>query len=379
MQIILGDTPEYLANDSQKRFPDSILLTLDNHKNIKKKQTYYTSIGDIDGDLLYPILINCEKIYYHPPNIWSDSNTEKGTISILRKLQLLHDKEIINLDGEKITIPPDYDFLSQVDDRKTDKQQIWISGCSFAKGIALEDQQQRYGQLISNHFNLPASFLVKQGSSIDWAADQILRADMRSGDILVWGLTGINRNTWFDIEHQMMHLSFSYLTEALPQLAKNKKLDADEKMMYYQMLFSDAHCLLIMRQVHQVRNLCNRLGVNLVIMMHPELSQDKHVDYMQDYLTKIKFTNDRYLDIQSESAPWELPKKIEPGFFENINFLKHRKFLDGSNKDEYRKDYSDEYLDVGSDKLHPGPITHRAWARKIIDLIEKEKWITEKY
>lgn len=379
MEIILGDTSEYLANDSQKKFPDSRLLTLENYRNVKKKQIYYTSVGDIDQDLLYPTLIDCTKIYYHPPTIWSHHDTERATISILRKLQLLHDKEIRNLDGENITIPPEYDFLSQVDDRKTEKQQLWISGCSFAKGMALKNQSDRYGQLVADCFDIPVSFLVKEGSSIDWAADQILRADLRAGDILIWGLTGINRITWFDKEHKMMHLSFSFLTESLPQHIYNKKLDADEKMMYYQMLFSDAHCLLIMRQVHQVRNLCNRLGVNLVIMMHPELSQDRHVDYMQDYLRKIKFTNDRYLDIESKSSPWKLPKKVESGFFGKINFLSHRKFDDGSNKDDYRKDYLDAYQDVGSDKLHPGPLTHQNWARKIIDLIEKEKWIIEKF
>lgn len=376
LKIIVGDTSDYLARDSKSIYPESTLLFNNNYSS-RKKQVYFTSLGDLDHNLLYQLLIECDDIIYHPPTEWSDINTKIGTESLIKKINLLHDKDIKDIHGAIIKFPMSYKFLDLVDHRKTQSQQIWISGCSFAKGVALESDKQRYGQIVSSYFDLPVSFLVKEGSSIDWANDQILRADIRPGDILIWALTGVNRTTWFDKEHKMLPLTFSFLTPSYPHL-ENKRPDSNEKIAIYNMLFDDSRLLLNIRHVEQVRAMCVRHKIYLLITIHPELSQDKHAYHMIEYLKTLQSDNATYLDLESASHPWQLPKKIEQSFFQKINFLNHRKFDDGSNSLRYKNNYQDVYQDAGRDNLHPGPLTHQNWAGKIIERIKEKKWVKGK-
>ena len=96
-------------------------------------------------------------------------------------------------------------FLSINDTRKTNDSQLWIVGCSFAHGNGI-NKDQRFGQLLADKFNIPVSFLTQGGTSISWAADQILRSDICANDIVVWALTGAARLVFLDEKNKLNHV-----------------------------------------------------------------------------------------------------------------------------------------------------------------------------
>ena len=86
-KILVGDTSEYLARDSQSLCADSVLLSNKNYP-FRKKQVYFTSLGDLDYDCLYQLLTECDDIIYHPPVEWDDINTKIMTERLLKKINL---------------------------------------------------------------------------------------------------------------------------------------------------------------------------------------------------------------------------------------------------------------------------------------------------
>lgn len=370
LTLIIGDVTKYLSEIAIGYSKSSLLLDITNYHS-KLKGVYYTSLGDLDKEKLYLVGKKSDKIIYCPPDNWSSDDIEKNTLSILRDLKALDKKQIHDIHGNKINLPIDRSFLKIVDDRKTSDQQIWVVGCSFAHGAALEYLDQRYGQHVSNHFKKPISFLTLPGSSIDWACDQILRADIKSNDIVIWGITSVNRITWFDDRHEMIKLHFGFLTGKLKHYFDDKSLKTEEKMMMYQMLFDDSRLLLTIRHIEQVVSYCKKISANLVLLAHDELSLDRHAEWLISYLESI----DNYLKIRFDSMPWTHSDPEEKDFFSLSNLIGHRKYIDGANNTEYKTFYKNLYEDLGHDKMHPGPLTHRHIADKIVDFIEKKQWI----
>jgi hypothetical protein len=144
-------------------------------------------------------------------------------------------------------------MLDLADERKTERTQLWVAGCSISHGIGV-DPDQRYGQLLSEQLDLPVSFLTRGGSSIQWAADQILRSDIRSGDTVVWGLTGFCRFPYYSHGH-VRHILTTYyeLHPEFNQVINIERLDEDN--MVYQSL----------RHIHAVINFCKKIQARLFL------------------------------------------------------------------------------------------------------------------
>ena len=84
----------------------------------------------------------------------------------------------------------DFNFLKNT--RTNNSPVLWTAGCSVTYGTGVE-YSSRWGSLLASYLNLPEVTLSQGGSSIFWAADQLLRSDIRPGDIVVWGLTNVPR------------------------------------------------------------------------------------------------------------------------------------------------------------------------------------------
>ena len=67
--------------------------------------------------------------------------------------------------------------------------------------------------------NLPVSTLAQGGTSIFWAADQILRSDIRKDDIVIFMLTSTHRFPYYT-NSQLKHITFRSLE--LDNELKNK-------------------------------------------------------------------------------------------------------------------------------------------------------------
>lgn len=263
LTIFVGDIHESLSIIAKSHNSSAILIDHANYQKfvestLAQDTTVYTSLGDLPKDLkiVYDILILADQIIYCPPTVWSDSkvidfadpgNCVHGLTEVL--LQLLPNSvEVKNLN------PKIYDPNPLVDLRKTESEQLWIAGCSISHGVGV-DNASRYGQLLANELNLPCSFLTKPGSAIDWAADQILRSDIRENDLVVWGLTNPERLTYFH-NNTLLNITLkSY--EVYPEYQKI----VDQKNLFtHQTLYTHFYA------IQKVINYCNKINARLLLV-----------------------------------------------------------------------------------------------------------------
>lgn len=207
-------------------------------------------------------------------------------------------------------------WLTLTDVRQSDSPQLWVVGCSFSHGLGV-NFTERYGSLISTKMNLPVTFLTKPGSSISWAADQILRSDIRKDDIVVWGLTGVARLPYLDesnLLHQVNIHNFDNLDEVKSCFKKN--LFVSNHLMYN-----------LITSVEQVNNFLQKVSAKFVLAVMP-CNTSAYDLKVYDYVSTLDYAIILY----------------------------------------DRHDYT--FVDLGSDKLHPGPKQHLLYAQKILEKLE---------
>ena len=239
------------------------------------------------------------------------------------------------------------------DHRQGNDKQLWVSGCSFADGIGVS-KQQRYGQLVADKLLLPVSFLTSPGSSIPWAADQILRSDIRANDIIIWGITAINRYVSYKnkIEinvHPQCFIDpvdlFVELEPDRPQVISSttniKKsmalLSEKQKKLLIEDCLSDDRIFQAIKSIFQVISFSEKSGAKLILFM--QNSTDKH------NIWSMGLSDDVTIQLQYMN--------------QLKNFLHISPMSDTS----------------AIDNAHPGINTHQSWAEEIVNLINKRKYI----
>ena len=199
--------------------------------------------------------------------------------------------------------------------RTTDDPVLWTAGCSWTSALGVEDQE-RWGHLVANKLNVNEVNLSLAGASIWDACDQILRADIRKDDTVVWGLTNVGR---VEVVNEGELRGFpvrGYI-----------KLDSEKQ--YYTLDFFDSNTIKekYVKQIQQVINFCSKIGAKLHI-----------VNFLERDGITIRYLTDKnvsYIDLSEES-------KI------------------------------DKMLDLGTDHIHPGPKQHQEYAKEIIKVIQGE-------
>lgn len=201
--------------------------------------------------------------------------------------------------------------------RDTKQPTLWTVGCSITIGIGVE-YNNRWGTMLSNLLQMPESTLSAPGTSIQWACDQILRSDIQKNDIIVWGLTSIPR---IEITSNWKTMSRTVGNYSEIELAKQ----------YWNLDYFDSETLLInsIRNILQVDNFCNKIGARLCLA--------------------------NILDIHW--VPFML--KEYPNFIDLTSDLNIGKTMV-------------EFIDLGTDKSHPGPKQHQQYANKLFNFITKE-------
>ena len=315
--ILVGDITDYLAKEALRLDQHAKLITQANSKNLYDG-VYYTSLGDFED--LYEFVKTLEQAHhliYCPPKIWSDhaqSNTNMKFWTEYYLLFFLNKKQISGQDKLPLMLEEKNVMLGLSDVRKADTQQLWIAGCSVSHGVGV-DPNCRYGQLLAQKLDLPVSFLTQGASSVQWAADQILRSDIREGDIVIWGVTSFSRMPFY-INKQIQHILPTYYD-------KNPKFNStipierlDDDNMVYRNLAS----------IHAVINFCAKAKARLFLF---GLLVDIHA---------LKWTAD-------------LPNYAQLygcfGFDQGL------------------------YLDVGTDHLHPGPYMHAWYCDQIFTIVKQ--------
>jgi len=315
IKIYLGDVTSEVKDEAQKDSTDATLITSENCYNLRDG-VYYLSFGDMNGIKQFvDTLSQADEIIYAPPisNQWSDYKNDHSMMQHWTEfyLRFFKDKKIVR---SQVPLHKDNNFLDLADPRKGQTSQLWIAGCSITHGVGVE-KHQRYGEIIANNLDLPVSFLTTGGSSVEWAADQLLRSDIRKGDIVVWGVTSFSRFSYFS-NNSIKHITIRYYEKNL-DFHKIINIDrlSDENQLYRGVI-----------KIYQVLNHCKKIGAKI---------------YFAGILVDAQFIS--YL----------------------VNLPNYTQFYGYPGLD-----LCDLFLDFGTDGEHPGKLTHEWYADTLLQKIK---------
>lgn len=377
---IIGDVDWALSDYSKSLYTDAVHIDL----AALNDTTRFYSLGDMTMERFIICLLDSDKIILHNKEQWTTDFLKETTQSILyifcavgfanRVIDFDYQNykfvknpiftDCINFDKndhkyrvdlQKITNFDAKNYNGLVDYRKTQSSpQFWVAGCSNACGSGLDNKELRYGQLVADHYGWECSFLCRGGSSIDFAADQIIRSDIRQGDVVIVGLTGIERYTWFVANNQVdVCTGVERLVKLKPELYKGGDIKLLSKIRA-----NDARINFAERYVNQIVAQCKKSNAILVLMVHEHLSLPENATRFTKFLSQF----DCFLDLTNE-----MYKKYQLGFhciqtdngivvYNNTASIKNLNTVD--------------VIDLGNDNRHPGPMTHQAWADIIIDFVD---------
>ena len=329
-KLFVGDVSEYLADIAKSRYTNAFLLTSDNLSVIDDddKHVCYTALGDlrVSKDLIWSILTRVDSIIYCSPAVWSDGrvadpsniwkSVQGATEFFLAKVQSLNH----NVEGLDLSHYPAV-FTKKLDVRRGVEPQLWISGCSFSAGYGVQDHE-RYGYIVAQMIQRPVSWLAERSANVQFSADQILRADIRAGDIVIWGLTANRRFSLLTEDDQILHITAAHKQRttrpALPETVIDQILA--DRTLFYQTII----------HVHQVVNYCHKIEAKLLIL---GLLSDQETEL---YLSNVK-----------EFVQFNRPNELRPVFLDHaIN-----------------------------DPLHPGPQQHQEYANFCVRHLKKLNYI----
>jgi len=256
--LFIGNTDSYLADLALNYDNSALLIHHNNYSqfiNESKTITGYTALGDLpkDTNVFCNLLKSADEIHYCPPQSWieqsykndlfKDTNTEQhlveGFLIYFSQKKKIHGLDHINTTHKTLHINTTRENISQ----KT----LWIAGCSNSKATGVTAEES-YGHLLSCSLKMPCINLAQGGTSNQWSADQLLRSDIRQGDIVIWGLTSVERIAYIH-NSKVVPLTPSYYLE-------NK--DA-KNIMHPSQLLSENTLHQSLTAIEQVANFCKKI------------------------------------------------------------------------------------------------------------------------
>jgi hypothetical protein len=316
LTVFVGDVTGGLSKSAKQHDPAAYLITSTNVYD-SHSGTVYVSLGDLNNvKELVCILTQASKINYVGPPVWSDKKTHINNYSMAWITA-----NYVNLVSRLYSIPvegcPEIEINIDVPNRASQESQLWIVGCSTTNGTGV-NVEERYGNLVASAINTPVTTLAEGGSSIQWASDQIIRANIKPGDIVIWGLTTVSRLTWFDGEFH--HISAGYYQDhpEFNNIVNLNTLDSVHRL--YEALTA----------IGRVENFCKISGARLLLV-------GIHVG----------------VELSSRLAGKE-----------------HFLMIHGISS----IDWASEFLDYGTDNSHPGVLTHKMYSEKILNKIKELGW-----
>jgi len=316
LTLFVGSNNLNLAKAAQSADSTAYLIDQTNqHQN--HSGVCYTSISDLETiNNFASLLRQADNIIYVPDPSWVAGQkikqySERYWIEqYLYTFSLDKTKKIVNCPILRLPINDDL-MLTLNAQRKNNEPHLWVSGCSTTFGIGVEIHE-RYANILAEKLNLPLCMLAKPGASIAYAADQILRSDIRKGDLVILGVTNHQRKTHYNEENsEIIHVTVANFKE------QTRKIDLTDPTLLYDSITA----------VHRVLNFCQAVNAKLILI-------GVHIDI--EFATYLK----------------DIPSYVHAnGFY-------------GANK-------NDMFKDLGNDMTHPGPLTHKWYAEKILDKLKE--------
>lgn len=255
--LIVGDTSNYLAKYALSLDRHATLIS-DNITNFTQS-TYFTSIGDVSEQTLSDLLDHANKVIYYPPITWSSTKTQILTEQLLL-ISHSRNNNVVNL--------PDFstdDILQLMPDihaRKTKNPQLWTVGDSITYPIGISEKES-YSYKLAKLLGIEYTNLSISASSNVLHASLILESDLKKGDIVVWGLSTVFRETLI-VNNKTNHIALNdKLTHiSLSSYLENKKIN---DILPLDLVDSVQYLFKTLLAVHDVNNICKKLGVTLLL------------------------------------------------------------------------------------------------------------------
>ena len=313
--LFVGDSDNLAKQAAFAHDPSAVLVE---NKNINQyycaeSGTFFTGLAFIQAlEEFSKICLRADEIFYCPPPRWSDSdksgNSEQQKYT---EIILSYARQYAVVNGLTFDNNP-YKFLDndyRFDTRKINGPQMWSVGCSITQGDGVEIDQS-WKHILSQHYNVPYSDLSLRGSSIIWQSDQICQADIEAGDKVFWGLTTHTRlPVIYEDDNTLFHLhAGSYQKKHLRDKVTHFPIDllTNKSLIYHNVM-----------AVRRAVNFCQKMKADIVILA-----------LMYD---------------------WDLI----------YNFFNVRQFRQAIS-------WPDQWLDLGTDQIHPGPLQHTKFAQQFI-------------
>jgi len=318
--------------------------------NISNEIVYLYTQNHTNKELIQ-IFLDAKEIIFYQPVTWSSDESKFHTIgwleyiNTLREVKMLRTKQIglgpVAYESQICDLP---DFLNPTEPRKTEDPQIWVVGCSYTNGHGLADRNTRFGQLFANELNMPVSFLTMNGASNQWAADQILKSDIRTNDIVFWGITGVARSTLYTKERPWP-ITINMLDKEIPVykqfILDNRKIAPMRRMITEEFLLSDHSFYETVNHVDQVYNYLKKLNTKFLLGYFADLDFP-YLDHMGRMMHYITNKNDPRVFVIKPEYPW-------------IDMI--RRGLSDTNYDNAREETLFH---------HPGPGQHQAYSKALL-------------
>lgn len=319
MILYLGDESKEFAKSVIDKHPDAVLCTDDNINDTINNKFLYTSICDVSRANFSRLCLTAETVHLYED--WTDSELKKETKTIFG----LHSNSRIKKETQDFynlffndigdsTVNAITDACKLIDQRKTDSKQIWALGCSYTSSIGVENHE-RWAVKLAEKMDQPVSILALPGANITWAADQLLRSDIRSGDTVFWLLTGVCRIDYFSESDRGVRI---YPTIKDWEQDQVDHLGNYEYSMLMKLLTHKWNVYMAIKSISQVVNYCKKLNVDL---------------YFGQGIRNDPTTDNVLIKILKQYPNFVLPFSVE---------LYYNNFM----------------LDRGTDNEHPGPETH---------------------
>ena len=310
--LCVGDIGNYLAEYAGKINRNATLVSQGNYNNFINSTdgVFYTSLGEFDGPKIFcSVLLSANEIILSLPPTRSDDTDdftlESETKEHLYMWSLIKDRPVKNLKFNYTN--PEFGRQFDLIPRVTPATQIWNTGCSITHGDGIEIDQ-RYGNIIADQLKLPITNLSCSGSSIIWAGDTILSADIKPGDIVIWGLTSWQRYSYFLHKDRFYHITHRFV-ENYPLI---------EHIININWLVSPHNLYQSIKAINAVQHFCDKIGAKLILAG--------------------LLTTDTAIDTHLINCP---------------NYI------------EFKRNWADK----GTDNMHPGPKQHQIFAKNILKLL----------
>jgi hypothetical protein len=201
--------------------------------------------------------------------------------------------------------PPITQFLSIDVTDRPDTPVLWVFGCSHSHGVGLKSDEKNFGQIVADVLKIPLLNITQPGSSLNWSFRHLINADIRPGDRVIWQIT---------TPHRLSVFTNGRVTEVVLNNTLNR-------------------CLLDVNNDDQVFF--------------------NHVNLLTSGVRYLRAIKNQFLltDLTSRTC---------------CNFYKYK--LEYSKYPEYVY-HPTLYLDYGSDRVHAGPLSHKALAQRILDCV----------